>query len=361
MANESVGSIQEHSFTNKIVKIFLGSNLSLVFILLAVILGFAALRLTPREEDPQIVVPLADIYVNFPGHSAAEVEQLIATPLEKVLYQIDGVEFVYSMSREGQAIITVRYYVGQDRERSLVKLYKKIDEHLDVVPSGVTGWVVKPVEIDDVPIATLTLASKSADDMKLRRVAEELAQRLAGIQEVSRAYVVGGRPRAVQVLMDPDRMAGYHVSPLELQRAVQTTNVRQTAGDFRAGDRLIRVDAGEPFEDARQLRDLVVGVFAGRPVFLKDVAQVDDGPDEIAGYVRHGWGPARGFTKQEYFPGTILGELQHPAAMSTKNGDTQPAVTIAVAKKKGSNAVWVAEAVMRQAEELKRKFVPSDI
>ena len=308
--HEGVGSMQEHHFTNKIVKIFLDSNLSLILILLATILGFAALWLTPREEDPQIVVPLADIYVNFPGHSAGEVEQLIATPLERILYQIDGVEYVYSMSREGQAIITVRYYVGEDRERSLVKLYKKIDENLDVVPAGVTGWVVKPVEIDDVPVATLTLASQSADDMTLRRVAEELAQRLAGIHEVSRAYVVGGRPRVVQVLMDPDRMAGYHVSPLELQRAVQVTNVRQTAGDFRTGDRLIRVDAGEPFEDARQLRDLVVGVFDGRPVFLKDVAQVEDGPDEIAGYVRHGWGPARGFTKHEYFPGTILGELR---------------------------------------------------
>jgi AcrB/AcrD/AcrF family len=183
--HDRVSSTQEHHFTNKIVKIFLNSHLSLILILLATILGFAALWLTPREEDPQIVVPLADIYVNFPGHSAAEVEQLIATPLERMLYQIDGVEYVYSMSREGQAIITVRYYVGEDRERSLVKLYKKIDENLDAVPSGVTGWVVKPVEIDDVPIATLTLASRSADGMKLRRVAEELAQRLAGIQEVS--------------------------------------------------------------------------------------------------------------------------------------------------------------------------------
>src|SRR5262245_47222799 len=178
----------EHHFTNKIVKTFLDSNLSLILIVLATILGFAALRLTPREEDPQIVVPLADIYVNFPGHSAAEVEQLVATPLERTLYQIDGVEFVYSMSREGQAVITVRYYVGEDRERSLVKLYKKIEENLDTVPRGVTGWVIKPVEIDDVPIATLTLASGSADDMQLRRVADELAQRLAGVNEVSRAY-----------------------------------------------------------------------------------------------------------------------------------------------------------------------------
>ena len=128
--HEDVGSIQEHHFTNKIVKIFLDSNLSLILILLATILGLAALWLTPREEDPQIVVPLADIYVNVPGHSAEEVEQLIATHLERILYQIDGVEFVYSMSREGQAIITVRYYVGEDRERSLVKLFKKIDENL---------------------------------------------------------------------------------------------------------------------------------------------------------------------------------------------------------------------------------------
>jgi multidrug efflux pump subunit AcrB len=358
---DGVGSMQDNHFTNKIVKIFLNSKLSLILILLATILGFAALRLTPREEDPQIVVPLADVYVNFPGHSAGEVEQLIATPLERSLYQIDGVEFVYSMSREGQAIITVRYYVGEDRERSLVKLYKKIDENLDLMPAGVTGWAVKPVEIDDVPVTTLTLASQSADDMTLRRVAEELAQRLAGIQDVSRAYVVGGRPRVVQVLMDPDRMAGYHISPLELQRAVQATNVRQMAGDLRTGDRLIRVDAGEPFKDTRHLRDLVVGVFDGRPVFLKDVAKVEDGPDEATGYVRHGWGPARGFTKHEYFPGSVLGEGKNTAAISAENGGAAPAVTIAVAKKKGSNAVWVADAVLRQAEELQPRIVPSDI
>jgi multidrug efflux pump subunit AcrB len=355
--------MSEHDphFTNKIVKSFLDSNLSLILILLATILGFAALWRTPREEDPQIVVPLADIYVNFPGHSTAEVEQLIATPLEKVLYQIDGVEFVYSMSREGQAIITVRYFVGEDRERSLVKLYKKIDENLDVVPPGVTGWVVKPVEIDDVPITTLTLSSPAADDMNLRRVAEELAQRLAGIPEVSRAYVVGGRPRVIQVLMDTDRMSGYHVSPLELRRAVQATNVRQMAGELRSGDRLIRVDAGELFQDARQLQELVVGVFNGRPVFLKDVAQVEDGPDEVAGYVRHGWGPARGFTKDRYFPGASLGNVEQRHANPTESGGAHPAVTIAVAKKKGANAVWVADAVLRQAEELQTKIVPSDV
>jgi multidrug efflux pump subunit AcrB len=359
--HESGPSVQEHNFTNKIVKIFLESNLSLILILLATVVGLTALGLTPREEDPQIVVPLADLYVNFPGRSAAEVEQLVSTPLEKILYQIDGVEYVYSMSREGQAIITVRYYVGEDRERSLVKLYKKIDENLDIVPPGVSGWVVKPVEIDDVPVTTLTLSSRTADDMMLRRVAEELAQRLAGNQEVSRAYVVGGRPRVVQVLMDPDRMAGYHVSPLELQRAIQGTNVRQTSGDFRSGDRLIRVDAGQSFANARQLRDLVVSVFEGHAVFLKDVARVEDGPDEVASYVRHGWGPAHGFTKHEFFPGTTLGEPIDAPPPTVDGSLPQSAVTIAIAKKKGSNAVWVANAVLRQAEELQKSIVPRDM
>ena len=178
---------------------------------------------------------------------------------------------------------------------------------------------------------------------------------------MSRAYVVGGQPRVVQVLMDPDRMAGYHVSPLELQRAIQAANVRQTAGDFRTGRPLDPRGGRQTIRSARQLRDLVVGVFDGRPVFLKDVARVEDGPDEISSYVRHGWGPARGFTKHEFFPGTMLGESGHTAANSTEDGGAQPAVTIAIAKKKGSNAVWVANAVLRQAEELQRTIVPSDM
>ncbi len=359
--HSSIPAGEEHGFTNRIVKIFLESNLSLILILLATVVGLAALGLTPREEDPQIVVPLADVYVNFPGHSAAEVEQLVTTPLEKILYQIDGVEYVYSMSREDQAIITVRYYVGEDRERSLVKLQKKLDENLDIVPPGVAGWVVKPVEIDDVPAVTLTLSSAISDSTTLRRVAEEVTQRLAGVHNVSRAYVVGGEPRVVQVLLDPDRMAAYHVSPLEIERAIRGANVRQTAGDFRVNDRLIRVEAGLPFDSARQVRDLVVGVFDGRPVFLKDVAAVEDGPDEVANYVRHGWGPARGFTKHEFFPGTILGEESKAEGASPKDPLANPAVTIAIAKKKGSNAVWVANAVLHEAESLRETIVPGDM
>lgn len=359
-----------HGFTNWIVKIFLESNLSIILILLATIVGFAALGLTPREEDPQIVVPLADVYVNFPGRSAAEVEQLVATPLEKILYQIDGVEYVYSMSRENQAIITVRYYVGEDRERSLVKLYKKLDENVDIVPPGVTGWVVKPVEIDDVPVVTLTLTAKNSarssgnstvDDMTLRRVAEELTERLAGVPNVSRAYVVGGRPRVIEILIDPDRMAAHHVSALEIQRAIQAANVRRTAGDLRNLDQLIRVEGGSPFDSARELRDLVVGVFDGQPVFLKDVARIEDGPEEVSNYVRHGWGPARGFTHHEFFPSTVLGENGGEHVEATADQGSQAAVTIAIAKKKGTNAVWLANAVLREAEKLQATIVPSNM
>jgi multidrug efflux pump subunit AcrB len=304
---------------NRLVKIFLDSNLALILILLASVIGLVALGLTPREEDPQIVVPMADVFVQFPGYNAEEVEQLVTTPLEKMLYQIDGVEYVYSMSQADQAVITVRYYVGEDRERSLVKLYKKLDENADRVPPGVTGWVVKPVEIDDVPIVTLTLTSAESDDMALRRVADEVTQRLASVANVSRAYVVGGRPRIVQVLMDPDRMAAHHVSPLELQRALQAANVRMTAGDFRSRDQVVRVEAGQPFDSARQLAGLVVGVFDGHPVRLQDVAAIEDGPDEVTSYVRHGWGPARGFAEHEHFPSTLVGKAQGDPPVSDRN------------------------------------------
>jgi multidrug efflux pump subunit AcrB len=162
-------------------------------------------------------------------------------------------------------------------------------------------------------------------------------------------------------LLDPDEMAAHRLSPLEVQRALQEANVRQTAGDFRAGDRLIRVEAGEPFNSAGQVRDLVVGVFDGQPVFLKDAARIDDGPEETGNYVRHGWGPARGFTKHEDFPGTVVGEPAHAATLSQHRGPPQPAVTIAIAKKKGSNAVRVADAVLRQAEKLRETIVPGDM
>jgi multidrug efflux pump subunit AcrB len=296
----------KHDFLNGIVRQFLDTNFSIILIIVSFLIGLAALLVTPREEDPQIVVPMADVMVSAPGLSAESVEQLVATPLEKILYQIDGVEYVYSMAREDQAVITVRFYVGQDRERSLVKLFKKLDENLNIVPPGVTGWVVKPVELDDVPVVTLALTSATDDSHSLRRVGEELVQRLAALPNVSRAYVVGGEPRTIRVDLDPERLQAYGMSPLEVQQALQGANVVLPSGGFTRNDALVRVRAGMTIERPEQLSELVVGVFQDRPVFLKDVATVKDGPAEVTSYVRHGWGPARAFEAEPGSTGTLI-------------------------------------------------------
>ncbi len=350
---------KRHDFLNSIVHVFLDNNFSIILIVVSMLIGLAVLLVTAREEDPQIVVPLADVMVSMPGYSAEQVEQLAATPLEKILYQIDGVEYVYSMARENQAVITVRFYVGQDRERSLVKLFKKVSENQDTIPPGVTGWVVKPVEIDDVPVVTLTLTGADGDGFTLRRVGEEVIERLSALPGVSRAYVVGGEPRTVRVDLQPDRLQAYAMSPLEVQQALQGANVTHPAGDFTRNDAVVRVEGGIAVERPEQLRELVVGVFANRPVFLKDVATVRDGPDEVVSYVRHGWGPARGFEAPAGFPGTEVGRHEQSAMTASGLEASRPAVTLAIAKQKGTNAVNVAEAVLKAAESLRRDVIPS--
>jgi len=349
-------------FLSSIVRLFLDSKLSLLLILFALLVGLAALWVTPREEDPQIVVPLADVWVSFPGRTAAEVEQLVATPLEKLLFQIDGVEYVYSMSQDGVAVVTVRFYVGEDRERSLVKLFKKINENVDIVPPGVTGWVVKPMEIDDVPVVTLTFTGDDA--YELRRVCEEVGQRLAAMGDLSRAQVVGGPPRVVHVALDPDRLAAYQLSPTDLRTALAAANVRLPAGELVALDTTARVEAGLHIRRADELRDLVVGVFDGRPVFLKDVADVRDGPQEIQNYVRHGRGPAWGWgipRQAANGAGHEQTATQHAPRNATEH-EPRPAVTLALSKKRGTSAVAVAETVLQTVGHLRREgVIPDDI
>ena len=177
---------QNHGVLSRIVEVFLRGNLSILLIVISLIAGAVALLVTPREEEPQIVVPLADVMVSMPGASAEEVEQQVANRLERLLYQIDGVEYVYSMSQPGQAVVTVRFYVGEDREDSLIKLYSKIAMNTDIVPPGVTGWVVKPIEIDDVPIVNVTLWSERYNDHELRRVAEQVEIQLQSVRNTSR-------------------------------------------------------------------------------------------------------------------------------------------------------------------------------
>lgn len=352
-----------------VVRAFLNSNLSIILIVFSIIVGVTVLFVTPREEDPQIVVPLADLYVQFPGHTAAEVEQLVSAPLERMLYQIDGVEYVYSMSRDDEAIITVRFFVGQDRERSLVKLFKKLNENMDAVTPGVTGWVMKPVEIDDVPVVTLAITGAGDDSFGLRRIGEELVERLAVVPQVSRAFIIGGQSRTITIQLDPEELRSHQMTATEVTRAVQGANTAMPAGDYTRGDHVIQVEARGNLSAASQLSDLVVGVFDSRPVFLKDVANIRDGGEEITNYVRHGWGPARFFAQHTGSPATLLG-LDHDQHVQSEQHDQHsapaatasvPSVTIAISKQKGANAVHVADAVLERANQLKSEVLPHDV
>jgi multidrug efflux pump subunit AcrB len=345
---------EAHHWMNRLVEAFLGGNLSVLLILVSLICGVVALVVTPREEDPQIVVPIADVLVNIPGASAREVERQVATRLEKLLYQIDGVEYVYSTSFPSQAVVTVRFFVGEDRERSWVKLNNKLQANIDQIPPGVTGWVVKPVEIDDVPIVNLTLFSARYDDFALRRMAEELEIRLQAVRNAGRTYLVGGREREVTVEPSPPRLASRGVALQDLVRAVQGAGFSVPAGTLVHGNEAIRLDAGQFLKSAREVEDLVIGVEDGRPIYLKEVARVTDGPAEAAAYTR-----------------ILLGAMAHsnsdPSAAhealppSVERRVDYPAVTVGVAKRKGTNAVWVADEVKREAERFAVEVLPEGV
>jgi multidrug efflux pump subunit AcrB len=344
-----------HHWINRIVLTFLKGNLSILLILVSLLAGAAALWITPREEDPQIVVPLADVLIRMPGASAREVERQVSTRLEKLLYQIDGVEYVYSTSYPSLAIVTVRFFVGEDRERSWVKLHNKIQANIDQIPPGVTGWVVKPVEIDDVPIVNLTLYSDRYSDYELRRMAEELEIRLQGVKNAGKTYVIGGRPREISVHLIPQLMASRGVSIEDVARALRAANASLPAGELVGHDRAIRLQAGEFLISAREVGNLVVGSRGMRPIYLKEVARIQDGPSEPKTYTRLAFGPMA-FTEPD--PAAHRGSTIPPRIERFRD---YPAVTVAVAKRKGTNAVWVSREVQREAERFAREALPDGV
>lgn len=323
---------------------FIESPGPLFLAVIALAIGAAALYLTPREEEPQIVVPVADVMVRAPGLSALQVERQIATPLENLLTQIDGVEDVYSQSRTGEAVVTVRYYVGEDREDSLVKTYNKIMSNTDAMPPSVESWVVKPVEVDDVPIVVAMLWTEDDDagaDHELRRLAEEAGLRLQATRNANRVTVSGGRPREVRVELQPEALAARQTAPLDVAFALGVSNERVAAGQVLGGDEAIRLEAGDFFQSAEELRSTVVNVVNGAPVYLGDVARIIDGPAEPADYTWIGFGPA--------------------AAEDRPRDGVHPAVSIAVAKRKGSNAVWVARDVLAEIDRMRETLFPPDV
>ncbi len=328
---------RKQSFLEKLMESFLGGNLTILLILIALVAGAAALMITPREEEPQIVVPLADVIVMYPGGSAEEVEKMVASRLERLLYQIDGVEYVYSMSRPGMAVVTVRFFVGQDREGSLVKLYNKIEQNLDMVTPGIAGWLVKPVEIDDVSIINATLYSATHDTHDLYRVAEEVVGRLQNVKNTAAIKIYGGEKRVVHVYLDPERLMAFGIGLNEIAGALQLSNSQSEAGEVELANSLIKVATGEFLHSASDVANLMVGIYQGKAVYLRDVAKVEDGPDEITTYTRLGFGPAAG------------------------QAGNYPAVTISIAKKKGANAVQVAQRVQAELKDFMAGSLPADI
>ena len=339
----------------RVVKVFLTSRLSVLFMIASLLSGVLALLVTPREEEPQIEVPVADILVSAPGATAAEVEKLAAKPLESLLWEIDGVEYVYSVSRPGMAVGTVRFFVGEDREKALIKIYNKMMSNLDRIPPIVDRWIVKPIGIDDVPIVSLTFYPQQGsdlDDYDLRRIAEEVLARLQEIANTSRSFVVGGRPRQVRVLLDPERLAAHNLCALEVGRALAGQNVNVPAGSLRYFNQEILVEVGPFFHKPEEVEEAVVGVYQGRPVYVRDVARVVDGPGEFESYTRIGFGPAA-------FDHGQASALVPGGAIEA--GEERPAVTLAIAKRKGSNAVRVAERILERVQQLRGEILPEGV
>ncbi len=342
--HSATGDSEANGFIGALVYRFLTSQLSIILIILSLCLGVAAILVTPREEDPQIVVPLADVYLSVPGATAEEVEKLVATPLERLLWQIDGVEYVYSMSSQDMAVVTVRFYVGEERENSILKIRNRIAMFEDLAPSIVRGWVIKPVEIDDVPVVNLTLFSQRYDDHRLRRIGEEVLAGLSAVKDISRTQIVGGRCREIRVELLPERMMGLGVSIGEVRRALMGADASVTAGDFSRANRSVTVSANAFLTSAREVEALVVGVHENRPVYLRDIATVFDGPEEAHSYSRIGY--SHYFRNEQKLTDTPL---------------SYPAVTLALAKKKGTNAVVVANNILAELETLKKEIIPDDV
>ena len=322
--------------SGRIAGFFLRNSLTPLIAILALLLGIFATLITPREEEPQINVTMANVFVPFPGASAKDVENLVARPAEQVLSRIAGIEHVFSVSRPGMAVITVQYKVGEDPIQALVRLYDTINSHRDwVSPNlGVGDPIIKPTGIDDVPIVSLTFWSQRPDlsgfeMQEVSRAVEIDLKRVAGTRDVS---TIGGPGHVVRVLMDVERMNAYGVTAQDLRAALQVSNASQPAGALVAGNREVLVQTGTFIESAADVSKLVIGVDNGKPIFMSDVARIIDGPDQPSRYVWHG------ADHQEY-----------------------PAVTLSVSKKPGVNAADVAESVIARAEALKGTVIPDGV
>lgn len=326
----------------RLAQAFLNSKLTPLIIVASLALGVFSVAIIPREEDPQILVPMLDITTAMPGASPAEVEERVTLPIEKLVHQISGVEYVYSTSSPGQSLVIVRFLVGTPQEDALIKVYSKLYSNFDQIPPGVSQPIIKARSIDDVPILSLTLWGEHYDGYQLRAIADEVQHNLQQISDVSESTVIGGLPRAMRVMLNAEKLNAYGLSPLAIVGHLRAANARLQAGSFSEDNREVRVDAGNLFADRKDLESVVVSVDHGRPVYLRDVAdQIVDGPSEPANYVLFGTtaaGAGPGQAPQQY-----------------------PGVTVTVAKRKGTNATDIANAVLKRIDEMKGVQIPGDV
>jgi len=332
-----------NSFTAKFISSVLSSKIPLFILLLSLLAGLVALNFTPREEEPQIVVPMIDIIVDAQGISTRQVERLITTPLEKLLTQVQGVEHVYSVSNNSQSVVTLRFHVGENRERALLNTYNKLHANSNIIPAIVSNWRVQPIEVDDVPIVMLALYSTNSeeiDDFGLRRLAEEVATFLQAIESTSEVKVVGGRSREVQVNLIPEQMAARKVAISDIFNAINASNTLAHHGNIVLSNQSIRLESGDVYRSITALKETPISVVDGSIILLKEVANIIDGPKEQRSYA---W----------------IDFNQETAGL--QSGADHPMVTISIAKQRGSNAVTVAKAVHDKMAELQQAIFPENV
>ncbi|MFD0836474.1 efflux RND transporter permease subunit [Mariniflexile aquimaris] len=331
----------QDGISGKIAHFFINSKLTILLMIGLMIIGIYSSFLIPREEEPQINVPMADVMVGYPGANPTEVENRVVKPLEKIISNIKGVEHVHSMAMNGQAVMVVQFYVGEDTERSYVKLYDELMKHENMFPEGVFKPIVKTRSIDDVPMLGLTLWSENYDDFQLRQIAEELTSEIEKVKDVSITKVIGGRNRELKVVLDKDKMAGNAVDALGIMQMIKANNSSSQSGSFVNNDTEYLITTGRFLETAEDVENLVIGVHKNMPVYLKQVATIQDGPSSPKSYVSFGLGntnEAYNDFKSEY-----------------------PAVTISVSKVKGADAMKISDKILTHIEKLKTTLIPDDV
>jgi multidrug efflux pump subunit AcrB len=325
----------------RVASAFIQSKLTPLAILAALLVGAFSILQTPREEEPQIAVPMLDVFVQMPGASAQEVAERASVPMEKLLREVPGVEYVYSISHPGLSVVIVRFYVGTKEEDAIVKTYNKLYSNFDRIPPGVSQPLIKVRSIDNVPILALTLWGESYNAYQLRRIAGELEHSLKQLDDVSETALIGGQPRKLRVLLDTQKLSAYGLTPGGIVAELGAANTRAQAGSFARDNQEFQVEAGNFFTRIEELRKVVVGVHAGRPVYLRDIVdKIEDGPAEPESYVL--FAAAKGSTGRSANP-------------------EYPAVTITLAKRKGANATLVAQSALKKIDDLRGNMLPTDL